>query len=165
MIPLGHKLSFLGDLGIQSACQLAPSAFLASAAGTSDTLKSMLLAYLHNASIPNVESALSIWSQGNITAPLVPLASCSQKAWDLPKVQLVAQGLLPNADSSSSHALLLAASTPCSVRKMQMHLLSSIGLRMDNSMLHPNCSSTWCSLVPFPHLPRLTFVHVVLMIT
>ena len=47
----------LGGLGIRSACQLVPSAFLASAAGTCDTLKSMLPASLHNASIPDVESA------------------------------------------------------------------------------------------------------------
>ena len=39
----------LGGLGIRSACQLAPSAFLASAADASDTLKSMLPASLHNA--------------------------------------------------------------------------------------------------------------------
>ena len=45
----------LVGLGIGSACQLAPSAFLASATGTSDTLKSMLPASLHNASIPDVD--------------------------------------------------------------------------------------------------------------
>ena len=120
----------LGGLGIRSACQLAPSAFLASVAGTSDTLKSMLPASLHNASIPDVESALSIWSQGT-----VPPASCFQKAWDLPKMQLVAQGLLANADIPSSRAHLLAASTPESEKWLNAFPIYSIGLRMYNSTI------------------------------
>ena len=143
----------LGGLGIRSACQLAPSAFLASAAGTSDTLKSMLPASLHNASIPDVESALSHWSQGNNTAPPVPPASCFQKAWDLPKMQLVAQGLLASADSPSSRARLLAASTPESGKWLNAFPISSIGLRMDNSTIRiavglrlgvPLCHSHTC---------------------
>ena len=53
--PARTQVVKLGGLGVQSARQFAPSAFLASAAGISDTLKSMLPASLHNASIPDVE--------------------------------------------------------------------------------------------------------------
>ena len=162
MIQPGHKLSFpikLGGLGIHSACQLAPSAYLASAAGTSDTLNSMLPASLHNASIPDVESGLSHWSKGNNSAPPVPPASSFQKAWDLPKMQLVAQGLLANADSPSSRARFLAASTPESGKWINAFPISSIGLRMDNSTIRiaVGLDQTWCSLVPFTHLPPLWF--------
>ena len=53
--PARTQVVKLGGLGVQSARQFAPSAFLASAAGISDRLKSMLPASLHNVSIPDVE--------------------------------------------------------------------------------------------------------------
>ena len=125
----------LGGLGIRSA-QLAPSAFLASAAGDSDTLLPASLYSEHNASIPDVEAALSKEKHSPIRT------SCflfSRKAWNLPKMQLVAQGLLANADRPSSHARLLAA-LHTRVRKKAKCISCCmyplyIGLRMDNSTI------------------------------
>ena len=122
----------LGGLGIHSAVQLAPSAFLASAAGASNMVLLLLPQRLSTASIPAVDLALSLWSVGHqVTPPLHP-ASFSQKAWDFPRVQAVAQDLLNSAPDAVTRARLLATSTPDSGAWLNAFPLTSVGLRMDN---------------------------------
>ena len=49
-----------GGIGIRRAVQLAPSAYLASAAGCSDLIHQLLPSYLLTTPNPNIETALSI---------------------------------------------------------------------------------------------------------
>ena len=80
-----------GSLGIQSVAQLAPSAFLASAAGSSD-LSHQLLPRFRDATYPEQNEALRVWSHQEERPS--PTACTHQKAWDTPIVNAVYDQLL-----------------------------------------------------------------------
>ena len=65
----------MGGIGIRRAVQLAPSAYLASAAGCSELIRQVLPSHLLDATNPNIEAALSVWSQDHDTHPLSPPSS------------------------------------------------------------------------------------------
>ena len=67
----------LGGAGIRSAVQWAASASLASAAGASDKVCLLLPERLSSVSIPNVDVALTLWSQNHSGPPLLAPASFS----------------------------------------------------------------------------------------
>ena len=59
-----------GGLGVRSAVQLAPSAFLASAAGCTSLTRRILPLHLHDLPLPEVGLTLNQWSQdGVLTSP------------------------------------------------------------------------------------------------
>ena len=73
-------------LGVRSTTQLAPYAFLASAAGCAGIISRILLPRLTDAPYQARDYALKAWSEG-LEEPLpTPLASSHQRAWDLFKV-------------------------------------------------------------------------------
>ena len=59
-----------GGIGIRSAVQLAPSAYLASAAGCASLVHQILPPHLQEIADPTVEAALAIWSQALDQPPL-----------------------------------------------------------------------------------------------
>jgi len=60
-----------GGLGIRSAVMLAPSAFLASAAGTTELQARILPPSMSTVPDKSVESALSVWSErSEVSTPL-----------------------------------------------------------------------------------------------
>ena len=100
-----------GGLGIQSAVQLAPSAFLASAAGFSDLGDQILPPHLQDPPYPLRDAALASLTQGHDQPPPpIPAAHC-QKEWDTPKVCATADLLLNGASDAVSRARLLATAT------------------------------------------------------
>ena len=68
-----------GGLGFRSAVQLAPSAFLASAAASSNLVSQILPARLQSLPAPYLDVALSRWSHGH---DISPPSGSTQKAWD-----------------------------------------------------------------------------------
>ena len=68
-----------GGLGIRCAVQLATSAFLASAAGSSDLIHQILPPQLHDTPCSANNNALNFWSQGH-TKPPPPTPTCCQLA-------------------------------------------------------------------------------------
>ena len=97
-----------GGTGIRRASQLAPSAFLASAAGCSDLACCILPTDCPPISSDLMESALAIWgSDHKEPRPTGSLASL-QKSWDLPKVRATYESLLNSAPDASSRARLLS---------------------------------------------------------
>lgn len=92
----------------------ASSAFLASAAASSDLVQHILPMHLQLLLMPNLEYTLSQWSQGHDNPPSTVTLACIQKTWDAYKVSYAADLLLENwpwwYDSSlascSSHFLL-----------------------------------------------------------
>ena len=124
-----------GGLGIRSAVQLAPSAFLASAAGSSDLAHHILPSHLQNVPLPNVADAAALWSQDHDHPPPVGTASHCQKTWDAHKVSATADSLLESASNATSIARLLAASTRESGAWLNALPISSLGLRMDNNTI------------------------------
>ena len=70
-------------LGIQNAVQLAPSAFLASAAASSDLVYHTVPPHLQGSPLPHVDDAQLLWAAGHDRAPPEGVAQYSQKAWVL----------------------------------------------------------------------------------
>ena len=77
-----------GGLGIRSAVMLAPSAYLASAAGSTHVSQAILPPGMQSC-IPLLSTkALSLWSDTTCSSdPPCGLESSSQKAWDAPVVK------------------------------------------------------------------------------
>ena len=73
-------------LGIRIASQLAPSAFLASAAGSSDLSRQLLPPKLRDATYPDQNEALRVWTIGHREEPPSATACTHQKSWDTPIV-------------------------------------------------------------------------------
>ena len=83
VLPVGSE-----GLGIRSASQLAPSAFLASAAGSSELTRQILPPGLQEAPCPSHGVALALWSSGHDEPPPYAPASFLQRSWDAPCVPL-----------------------------------------------------------------------------
>ena len=72
----------LGGLGVRSAVEVAPSAFLASAFSSSELVNAILPPSLKSFSSPLVIEAQSHWSAGHDHQAPEGAAACKQKAWD-----------------------------------------------------------------------------------
>ena len=124
-----------GDLGFWSAVQLAPSAFLASAAASSNLVSQILPARLQSLPAPYLDVALSRWSHGHDISPPSGSTACIQKAWDATIVSTAAKSLLENAPDDLARARLLASSSKESGAWLHALPSSSLGLRMDDNTI------------------------------
>ena len=116
------------------AVQLAPSAFLASAAGSSDLAHHILSSHLQSVPLPYVDEAVVSWSQGHDQPPPAGPVSHRQKTWDSPRVSATVVSLLQCAPDDTSTARLLAVTTRESGAWLNALPVSSLGIRMDNTI-------------------------------
>ena len=123
-------------LGIRSAVQLAPSAFLASMAASSDLIHQVLPSRLHDVSPPSLDDAISEWSQGHDQPPPATPASHHQRSWDTCRVNATAEALLDNAPDAKTRARLLAAYSKESGAWLNVLPVSSLGLKMEDDTIH-----------------------------
>ena len=144
-----------GGIGVRSVVHLAPSAFLASAAGSSDLIRRILPVRFEAIPYSAVESAKSVWCRGHDQEPPSHPDVKRQKAWDTPRVQSCYASLLDNATDSRSRARLLAAAVAESGAWLHALPVSSIGLRMNDEVVRiavglrlgvPLCHSHQCCL-------------------
>ena len=149
-LPVNH-----GGLGIRSAGQLAPSAFLASAAASSTLVHLILPSRLHTIPYTIKDEALLHWAQGHEQPPPPPEASHKQKSWDSPRIEVAVELLMDNAPDTRSRARLLAVTTKESGAWLNVLPVSSLGLRMDDESIQvavglrlgtPLCQSHSCNL-------------------
>ena len=124
-----------GGLGIRSAVQLAPSAFLASAAGSSDLIHQILPPRLLDTPYSASIDALTVWSQEHPEPPSPAPACCRQKAWDNPQVCATYENLLDTAPDTYSRSRLLAAAKKESGAWLHAFPMSALGLRMDDEVI------------------------------
>ena len=122
----------LGGLGVWSAVQLAPSAFLASAAASSDLVCHIVPPTLQSSPIPFVEKADRQWSVGDSVLLPEGTARCRQKVWDTIKAKILADALL---DSARDSRRLLASRARESGVWLNVLPISSLGLRMASELL------------------------------
>ena len=98
-----------GGLGDRSATQLAPSAFLASAAGCTSITQELLPPRLKDTAYHARDDTLQVWREGLDVSP--PLADASrQKAWDAPRVAASFKALHEATQDTSAQAPLLPVS-------------------------------------------------------
>ena len=102
----------MGGLGIRRAVQLAPSAYLASAAATCDLMQDILPGHLRSLPSPSVDQALWCWQVGHHTNPPDSDGAKFQQSWDFPRAVACADSLLDNATDDRTRARLLAVSAP-----------------------------------------------------
>ena len=144
-----------GGIGFRSAVQLAPSAFLASAAGCNALLTKILPPHLQSLTQPEVEAALNIWNIDLSASPPAAPDDSRQKAWDKPKIKATFESLLENAQDPFTKARLLGAATKESGAWLNAPPVSSLGLRMDDDAVTISIGLRLGAPLCRPHTCRL----------
>ena len=124
-----------GGVGIRRTVQLAPSAFLASAAGCSELIHNILPPHLHNISDPHTEAALACWSGHHDHSPPTAPESHYQRVWDSTRFEATFQNLVETAQNQQSQACLLAVACTESGAWLNALPISTIGLRMEDEVV------------------------------
>ena len=124
-----------GGLGVRGVVLLAPSAYLASAASTTELTSALLPARLRGVQDSGVAAAMSAWSKQTSTSSLTlpPPTSPAQRAWDDLCCQVKSDGLLDTAADQVERARLLASRSDGSGAWLNAMPLSCAGLKMDNA--------------------------------
>ncbi len=122
---------------MRGAVMLAPSAYLASAAGTTQLVSRLIEKCALPSEDPYVTKALASWSTGVRPATAPPLDSFAvrQRSWDDLRCDHVADMLSEQAISPADKARLLAVRAPGSSSWLKAMPLTAVGLKLDNATL------------------------------
>ena len=146
-----------GGLGVRGVALLAPSAYLASAASTTELTFALLPAYLRHVEDSGMAAAKTIWLR-HATLPSTPTitpalpTSSVQRAWDDVCCKVQSDILLDNAVDQVVRARLLAARSRGSGDWLEALPLSSVGLKMDNATIRIATSLRLGAPVVRPHV-------------
>ena len=145
-----------GGIGVRSAHRLAPSAFLASAAGAAELLSLLLPARVLATPDPAVGRAEEMWKgMGGVVTPTGP-AAMAQRNWD-EVISREAAGRLREGADERTLARLLASCAPESGVWLNAIPSASLGLNLDDSALRVAIGlrlgglSGWHTSVPAAH--------------
>ena len=143
-----------GGIGIRRATQLAPSAYLASAAGSSELIQLIPPSKLRGLTDPYFATGDEIWKRGSSADPPCTSQLTQQHALDSVLVEADYESLLENAATSLEKARLLAVSHHDSGAWLNAFPISALGLRLDDSEVQiaisllrglPVCSAHMCA--------------------
>jgi hypothetical protein len=121
-----------GGLGIRSAVMLAPSAFLASAAGTTDLQDRILPSFITIIPDSSVQVSLSAWQTVSQSTAPIGTAAHVQRNWDTACILKCKSGLLDGARDQLDRARILASQAAHSADWLYALPVSSLGLRLDD---------------------------------
>jgi hypothetical protein len=141
-----------GGLGIRSVCQLAPSAFLASAAGTAALVRDILPSSFSSTTETLQILSLQNWTALSLSQPPTGLLSHAQRAWDGPVIDAVKANLLSSLTSELDQARLRAAFSPHSGDWLNAPPLTCVGLRLDDETLRIAVGLRLGSQLCLPHV-------------
>ena len=130
-----------GGLGIRSAVQLAPSAFLSSAAASTDLVRHILPPRFGPQDLLHVDSALASWSLRTILHRWLRLPIARRSGMPPKYLRWPILCWRINAPDAQSRARLMAASTKESGAWLNALPISSLGLRMDDNTIRVVLSS------------------------
>ena len=122
----------MGGLGVRSACTLAPSAFLASAAVTLSLQNAILPQELREIENPAFAFALSTWK--SLSSNVEPFDGIRhiQLAWYTPVVNSIYLDLEARCVTPADKAILRAVAAPHAGDRLNAPPLTAIGLRLSN---------------------------------
>ena len=143
-----------GGLGMRSAVMLAPSAFIASAAGTAPLVSSLLPAALRNVTSDNVlMEAKRVWRTMVPSTTMEPTGALMsrQRFWDAPCCASIANDLLAHSSNQSDRARLLASRASWSGDWLNALPLASIGLKLDDQSVRIAIALRLGAHVVHPH--------------
>ena len=125
----------MGGLGVRSACMLAPSAFLASAAATLPLQEVILSSSLAEVEDKAVSIAKASWL--NISNTIEPLDSIKhiQRAWDTPVTTATYNNLLAACTTAVDQARLKAMVSPHAGDWLHASPLTAVGLRLSDKAI------------------------------
>jgi len=123
-----------GGLGVRRVSLLAPSAFLASAAGTRD-LQSLILSKCNCPVDPHITSTTSVWTARTGCTSSAVRDPCKQHAWDQPCVEAEVAVLRSSLTDNRDKARYLAVSAPHSGDWLNALPITTCGLRLDNESI------------------------------
>src|SRR6476469_738151 len=124
-----------GALGIRRTTQVAPSAFLTSAAGVKDLCSSILSGSRTFTPDGTIDAALSLWKSCGCLTPPLDCEARVQKCWDQQLVKSTAESLLSTTTDNYDKARLLASQAPHAGDWLNAPPISSVGLRLSNEAL------------------------------
>ena len=123
----------LGGLGIRSAVDVAPSAYLSSAHSSAQLVEAILPESHRTIPTPFVDEAKASWAAGHESEAPEDAAACNQRAWDSIRTQSTSQRLLDNAADEEERARLLAVTTRESGAWLRALPVTALGLCLDDS--------------------------------
>ena len=122
-----------GDLGVQRAIQLAPSIYLASAAGCSSFVQWIIPPSRVHPN-PNMESAIAHWNLGH-SEPSSSSNAMRQCIWDSPHIVATYNVLLEQAPDHQAQARLMAVACPESGAWLNALPIAALGLCMSDEVV------------------------------
>ena len=123
-----------GGIGVRSAHRLAPSAFMASAAGAAELLSHILPAWVLDVQDPVVDRVKVLWNDfGGVIEPMGE-ESRMQRKWDEQCCRTMAEKLKMGADERTT-ARLLASCASASGAWLNAIPSASLGLNLDDAAL------------------------------
>ena len=123
-----------GGLGICSAAKLAPSAYLASAAGCATILQTLLPDVIYSSMHSLQHEAITIWQKLSTEPPPTEDNAAKQRCWDFPVIEATFNNLLLRSEQKS-RARLLACKQKESGAWLTAPPISAVGLRLDDETI------------------------------